>query len=573
MHKISKSIKYSILTLSLILLLGCKKEASNTLSASPGKVEFQKDGGTIYLNIETDADSWSISNPASDWLVLSGTSGTQKSAKVSLLVSTRTISPRTATLTITAGDAEPVQVIVTQLASDYLYNLSASSGTLSFKRGGNSSALTISTSAPQWSLNNNADWLQCSKVTGPFGSTIINVTALENTGIEARTAILTLSAESAPTVQITISQIGEYYPGYNKSPAEPNASGMTSTAMEIANRIKLGCNIGNTLEAVGGETNWGNPKITNELVQSIKQHGFDAIRLPCAWNQYADQTTAEIRASWLNRVKDVVQYCVNNDMYVILNIHWDGGWLENNCTVEKQEENNAKQKAFWEQIATTLRDFDEHLLFASANEPNVKDAAQMEVLLTYHQTFIDAVRATGGKNAYRVLVVQGPSTDIETTNKIMLKMPTDKIPNRMMAEIHYYTPWNFTGMTKDESWGNQFYYWGKDYHSATDIAHNATWGEEADVDRLLKLMKTQFVDKGIPVVVGEFGATRRDNLTGDALKLHLASRAFYTKYVTKQANSNGLLPFFWDTGGLFNRGTGNVADQQLLDALIQGATE
>jgi aryl-phospho-beta-D-glucosidase BglC (GH1 family) len=331
-------------------------------------------------------------------------------------------------------------------------------------------------------------------------------------------------------------------------------------------------NIGNTLEAIGGETAWGNPQITNDLIKLIKQSGFDAIRLPCSWNQYADKTTAKINPGWLDRVKEVVQYCVNNDIYVILNIHWDGGWLESYCTPDKQEENSAKQKAFWEQIATHLRDFDEHLLFASANEPNVENGSQMTVLLSYHQTFIDAVRSTGGKNAYRVLVVQGPMTDIATTYSLMTQMPTDNIPNRLMAEIHYYTPWNFTGMTKDESWGNQFYYWGKDFHSTTDLAHNPTWGEEGEVDRLFELMKNQFVDKGVPVVIGEFGAMRRDNLTGDALVLHLASRAYYLKYVTKQANVNGLLPFFWDTGGLFNRGTNTVADQQSLDALIQGAS-
>jgi aryl-phospho-beta-D-glucosidase BglC (GH1 family) len=347
---------------------------------------------------------------------------------------------------------------------------------------------------------------------------------------------------------------------------------MSSTLIEIANKIKVGLNIGNTLEAIGGETAWGNPQITNDLIKLIKQSGFNAIRLPCSWNQYADQITAEIKSSWLNRVKEVVQYCVNNNMYVILNIHWDDGWLETNCTPGKQEETNAKQQAFWEQIATHLRDFDEHLLFASANEPNVSDATQMAVLFSYHQTFIDAVRSTGGKNAYRVLIVQGPSTDISKTYNLMTKMPNDNIPNRLMAEIHYYTPWNFTGMTKDESWGNQFYYWGKDFHSTTDLSHNPTWGEEAEVDRLFMLMKNQFVDKGIPVVLGEYGAMRR-NLTGDALVLHLASRAFYFKYVTKQANTYGLLPFFWDTGGLLNRETNIVADQQSLDALIQGATQ
>jgi hypothetical protein len=195
----------------------------------------------------------------------------------------------------------------------------------------------------------------------------------------------------------------------------------------------------------------------------------------------------------------------------------------------------------------------------------------MEVLFSYHQTFIDAVRATGGRNAYRVLVVQGPNTDIETTNTLMTRLPNDTVPGRLMAEVHYYTPWNFTGMTKDESWGNQFFYWGRGFHSTTDPAHNPTWGEEDTVDRLFGLMKQQFVDKGIPVVVGEFGAMRRDGLAGDALQLHLASRAHYLEYVTRQANANALLPFYWDTGGLLGRASNAVLDQQALDALIDGS--
>lgn len=363
------------------------------------------------------------------------------------------------------------------------------------------------------------------------------------------------------------------YPSYNTKPLAPDATGVGSTAVQIASKIKLGLNIGNTLEATGGktETYWGNPKITKEFVTFAKQSGFNAIRLPTSWDQYANQTTAEIDAAWLARVKEVVQYCVDNDLYVILNIHWDGGWLENNVTTAKQAQNNAKQKAFWEQIATQLRDVDEHLLFASANEPAVETAEQMAVLLSYHQTFVDAVRATGGKNANRVLIVQGPSTDIEKTNKLWTQMPVDTAKDKLMAEIHFYTPWNFTGMTKDESWGNQFYYWGKDFHSKTDTAHNPTWGEEDTVDQNFKLMKTQFIDKGIPVVVGEFGAMNRKNLTGDDLKLHQDSRAHFYNYVTKQAIANGLLPFVWDIGEVLDRTNNKVLEPYILDALVQGA--
>lgn len=369
------------------------------------------------------------------------------------------------------------------------------------------------------------------------------------------------------------------FPSYNTSPLPPDSSGMTSTAGEIASQITLGWNIGNTLEAIGGETYWGNPLVTNELIQLVKGSGFDAIRIPASWDQYSDQQTAEIDAGWLNRVRQVIQYCVDNGLHVILNIHWDGGWLENNVNRESREENSARQKAFWEQIATHLRDFDEHLIFAGTNEPNVETPEEMEVLLSYHQTFIDAVRSTGGRNAYRVLVVQGPSTDIEKTNSLWTQMPTDTVSDRLMVEVHFYTPFNFTLMREDQSWGNQFYYWGDGFHSTTDLPRNPTWGEEETVDQLFGLMKQQFVDKGIPVVLGEFAAMRRDNLVGDALDLHLASRAYYLKYVTQQANGNGLMPFYWDSGaldnfgsGIFNRWENAVFDQQALDALMEGAS-
>ena len=190
--------------------------------------------------------------------------------------------------------------------------------------------------------------------------------------------------------------------------------------------------MGNSLEAIGGETAWANPRASKTLIDLVKQSGFNAVRIPCSWNQYmVDNATARLKTDCLNRVKEVVQYCIDNNMYVILNIHWDDGWLENNCTADKQDVNNAKQKAFWEQIATHFRDFDEHLLFASANEPNVENASQMTILNSYHQTFINAVRATGGKNSYRVLVVQGPSTDIEKTRNLMITLPTDEVEDRI----------------------------------------------------------------------------------------------------------------------------------------------
>ena len=368
------------------------------------------------------------------------------------------------------------------------------------------------------------------------------------------------------------------YPSYNTNPIPADATGMGSSAVQLAAKIKLGWNLGNSLEAIGGETAWGNPKATKALIDLVKANGFNAVRIPVSYDQYlANASTAQLKAEWLARVKEVVHYGVDNDMYVIVNIHWDNGWLENNCTEAKKSATNAKQKAFWEQIATTLRGFDEHLIFASANEPKVANATEMAVLNSYHQTFIDAVRSTGGKNAYRTLVIQGPDTDIEKTNKLMFTLPTDKVADRMMMEVHNYTPYQFTLMDKDADWGKMFYYWGAGNHSTTDTERNPTWGEEADLAKLFKSMKTQFVDKGIPVILGEFGAIRRSNLTGSNLALHLASRASYLHYVVKQAKANGIVPFYWDEGnlgsngfGIFNRFNNSVADTQALKGLLDG---
>ncbi|MGL2999974.1 cellulase family glycosylhydrolase [Flavobacterium sp. RSSB_23] len=473
-------------------------------------------------------------------------------------------------------DAEPTPTNPTPAET----TITSSATSVSIAESSRSAAITITMTGKDWAAVSDQAWCTLSVTSSSLQSQEVTINVTSNTTTSARQAILTfvMDGNAQKNVKVTVTQAASssLYPSYNTNPIAADATGMSSNATELASKMKLGWNIGNTLEATGGETAWGNPKVTKALIDFVKANGFNAIRIPCSWNQYlANSTTAEIKADWLARVKEVVQYCVDNDMYVIVNIHWDGGWLENNCTETKKVENNAKQKAFWEQIATQLRGFDEHLLFASANEPNVENATQMAVLNSYHQTFIDAVRSTGGKNAYRNLIIQGPSTDIEKTNKLMTTLPTDKVANRMMAEVHFY-PYQFTLMTKDESWGKMFYYWGAGNHSTTDTERNPTWGEEADIDKLFKSMKTQFVDKGIPVILGEFGAIRRD-LTGDALTLHLKSRADFLKYVVKQSRANGMIPFYWDAGfmgvntmTIFNRTNNTVYDTQALTALQDG---
>ena len=153
----------------------------------------------------------------------------------------------------------------------------------------------------------------------------------------------------------------------------------------------------------------------------------------------------------------------------------------------------------------------------------------------------------------------------------MNQLPNDKMPNRMIAEVHYYTPWNFCGMSSDASWGKMFYFWGNNYHSTTNPSRNATWGEESTVESYFQLMKTKFFDKGIPIILGEYGAIKRTSLTGDDLALHIASREYWFQYITNAALRYGMIPFCWDNG-IFDRNNGAVLDQSTLDAIMRGTT-
>lgn len=342
----------------------------------------------------------------------------------------------------------------------------------------------------------------------------------------------------------------------------------SATALAELPTPTYGWNLGNTLEPPCGEGCWG-PAATEALIQAVADAGFNVIRIPCAWDSNANQTTYTINPSYMARVKQVVDWCLARNFYVILNCHWDGGWLENNITDTVNPVINAKQHAYWTQIANAFINYDERLLFAGCNEPNADTDAEMATLLAYLQTFVNAVRATGGNNATRWLIVQGPNTDIDLTYQLMNTLPNDPTPERMMVEIHYYSPWNFTGMTKDEWWGNQFFYWGQGYHSLTDPAHNPTWGEEAYLESQFQKMKTKFINQGIPVIVGEFGARKRtDQLSGPDLDLHLRSRTYYHKKIVDTANSKGLKPIFWDIAGVtFNWTMGDQIDPDNIRAL------
>ncbi len=346
------------------------------------------------------------------------------------------------------------------------------------------------------------------------------------------------------------------------------------TAQQLAGKMKTGWNLGNMLEATWMGKNYL-ATTYQRTIDSVKIAGFNTVRLPVAWYFHSDTATYVINPTFLAHVKKVLDFCIKDSMYVVMNTHWDTGWLDDHINVKDSAKVNARQRAHWTQIANYFKDYGDHLLFASANEPPAKDAIQISILLSYHQTFINAVRATGGNNNSRTLIVQGPSTDIDLTNKLMNTMPKDQIANRLMVEVHYYTPWQFCLLDKDgtNSWDQMYYYWGKENHSTTDTKRNATWGEESDMDKYLGMMKTKFVDKGIPVIIGEYGAFRKTVIAPSNQALHNASIKSFYRYFVKSATEKGIITYCWDTGGIFNFSTGAVKDRDVLSSIMLGAKD
>lgn len=412
-------------------------------------------------------------------------------------------------------------------------------------------------------------WVKLSATSGDAGDATINISVADTNKTGAsRTKLISLIASNGLSRRIDIFQPGYIFPSYNTSPVAADASGMSSTATQLIAKLKLGVNIGNTLEL-----NKIEPYPTASYISFLKQTGFNAVRIPCGWYlKGGNNSTAKIPQGWMDSVKQVIQWCVNNDMYVFVNIHWDGGWLENNVSLAKADSVNARQKAYWEQIATAFRNFDERVMFASANEPNCTDDATSKILVSYHQTFINAVRSTGGRNVYRTLIIQGPDEFIRPGRYF----PTDPTANRLAFEFHNYLPTSFAILDADPAeggWGPIQYYWGAGNLSTIEPIRNATAGQEADQLAYYKIIKENYIDKGIPCVMGEYSANRRSaasKYVPQELDKHNNSVDAWYTYLTKQCLAIGAKPFLWETGGVFDRTNNVVRDQRTINAVIAG---
>lgn len=347
------------------------------------------------------------------------------------------------------------------------------------------------------------------------------------------------------------------------------------TALEATRLMGNGINLGNTLEACDNnvgiktntplsyETHWGQPKTTQAMIDGMKAAGFDTIRIPVAWMTNAThlyEGDYTIDADYMDRVEEVVRYARKAGMYVIINDHWDGGWygMFGSESAETRALAMEAYKGMWQQIAERFRDYSDYLIFESANEElgtrfdensalycsdsvvtYLNDDERYALTNEINQTFVDVVRATGGNNATRFLLIAGYGTNIDQTCDDRFQMPKDTVDSKLMVSVHYYDPWSYCG--------------------ASSAVSATKWGKVSDyeyMDQQLAKM-TKFTEAGYGVVIGEYGALPcSDGLKDNTLAYHTAFLDACTKY--------DLTNCLWDCSGLYKRVSQTFADDDIL---------
>jgi endoglucanase len=358
--------------------------------------------------------------------------------------------------------------------------------------------------------------------------------------------------------------------------AAPSLGDFSRTSPELLAKLRLGWNLGNSLDVPDGESAWGNPPATPELLAAVAKAGFKLVRIPVTWTRHLGPPPGyAIEPSWLGRVEEVVGHAHAAGLYSVINLHHDGadgwkevGWLSLKDGAGKTtDENNARVRAqfvaVWTQIARHFANRGEELLFESMNEIHdgygKADPRHYAIINELNQQFVSLVRASGGNNARRHLIVPGYNTNIDQTLE-GFKLPADLAKSRLILSVHFYDPYLFTLEAKTHTWG-----------SAAPGRDN--WGQEDFVVAQFDKLKSRYVDRGVPVLLGEYGAVHQHD--------HSDYQRYYVEYVTKAAVDRGIVPVYWDNGGqndgangfaLIDRGANGVYRPKLMEAMLRAAT-
>lgn len=362
---------------------------------------------------------------------------------------------------------------------------------------------------------------------------------------------------------------------------EPAPAATKGDSVKFSQNLMPGWNLGNQLEANSGgtpsETAWGNPTITEKLIKQVKAQGFKSIRIPVSYlSKIGAGPNYTIDSKWLDRVQEVVDMCIDNGLYAIINVHGDGyysvkgGWLLCGEPASEQKTIKAKYKKVWEQIAKRFKNYDDHLVFESMNEEfdgtyNNPNPEYYNNINAYNQIFVDTVRKAGGKNNNRYLLVPGWNTDINyTAGDYGFKIPNDST-GRLMISVHYYDPWKFCGGKEAPG----IFRWG-DSIKGQAIRNRGEKHTDAKFDQLYDA----FISKGYGVIIGEYGAI--DKTYKDSRST--AYRAYFAEYVNYAAHKRNIVTVYWDNGyngdngfGIFDRKKCTVTQPEIIKGIINGA--
>ena len=585
-------LSFLIMAFAMVSFSACSNEdtigggegLSKDFVVSRSDMAFTKNGGETDLYVKA-AQVPTVSTEAA-WLAVTPVAGSSSITHHFLIKAEANTAndDRSATITVAAG-SDTKTITVSQNSTEGL--LITSSKNVNVGAAGGQVTVNLKANASYSQVISN-EWVS-------------EVTSRANMVEYTRNYSVAANISNARTATISYTMVVNDSTSITEAVAINQEAGatdadMSKTAMDIAALMYPGWNLGNTMEAgnsannwknagIGSETAWQSAKTTRQLIDLVKASGFKSVRIPCSWvmGHITDAEACTIDADWLARVHEVVDYCIKNDLYVIINQHWDGGWIEHDGLTAASDVDATKSKLtkIWTQIANSFKNYDERLIFAGMNEPGVGGGDANALLGTadlanrvaeYEQTFIEAVRATGGNNAKRVLVVQGPNTNIDNTvaHNYMAKLH-DSATDRLMVEVHFYDPYQFTDLSEDKDWGKYYLYWGKNNLGGdADRTADAKYNEDY-VEAQMKKMKTHFFDKGYPVLIGEFGANQRFATGKDAL--HDASVKDYYKAVVTSAINNGCVPVAWDTNGglpsmtIFNRANTTVSNANILESI------
>lgn len=339
----------------------------------------------------------------------------------------------------------------------------------------------------------------------------------------------------------------------------------TMTGEELMQELKIGWNLGNTFDAPDGEISWGMPFTTREIIQAVKDMGFNTIRIPVSWHKHVSEDNV-IEETWLKRVEQVVNYALELDMYVIINSHHDNSVYM--PTPENQEAAQAYLSAIWTQVATYFQNYDYHLIFQTMNEPrvegssyewsvNTKNAdsmASVEVVNVLNQTAVDAIRATGGLNAQRWIIVSPYAANSGAAMLSAFRLPEDPA-GKLIVSVHAYSPYNLC--------------------LNTDVSYNTfSQSDYSDISSMMKSLNRIYVSNGIPVIIDEMGCMNKHNDE---------ARYAWAKYYISTAKKYGMVCCWWDNGvtttgvegfGILNRRKLEVYEEseRVLAGLMEGLT-